>query len=85
MAGIDGTVMNRTTGQPQPKVILQLLQPSQQGMQTLGTARSDASGKFHFDQEPAGPKLVQAIYAGVLYSHMIPPGMPTSGVEVPGL
>ena len=83
MAGIDGTVMNRTTGQAQPNVILQLLQPSQQGMQTLGTAKSDASGKFHFDQEPPGPKLVQAIYAGVLYSHMIPPGTPTSGVEVP--
>ncbi len=83
MAGIDGTVMNRTTGRAQPDVILQLLQPSQQGMQTLGTAKSDASGKFHFDQEPAGPKLVQAIYAGVLYSQMIPPGMPTSGVEVP--
>jgi hypothetical protein len=83
LAGIDGTVVNRTTGKPQANVILQLLQPSQQGMQTLGTARSGAGGAFHFDQEPPGPKLVQAIYGGVLYSHMIPPGTPTSGVEVP--
>ncbi|MGA2185980.1 MAG: hypothetical protein ABSH47_23420 [Bryobacteraceae bacterium] len=82
-AGIDGTVANRTTGSPQPNVILQLLQPTQQGLQTIGTARSDAAGKFHFDQEPPGPKLVQAVYAGVLYTHMIPPGSPTSGVEVP--
>ncbi len=82
-AGIDGTVANGTTGSPQPNVILQLLQPTQQGLQTIGTARSDAAGKFHFDQEPPGPKLVQAIYAGVLYTHMIPPGSPTSGVEVP--
>jgi hypothetical protein len=83
LAAIDGTVANKTTGSPQPNVILQLLQPTQQGLQTIGTARSDASGKFHFDQEPPGPKLVQAIYAGVLYTHMIPPGSPTSGVEVP--
>jgi hypothetical protein len=83
LAGIDGTVANRTTGSPQPNVILQLLQPAQQGLQTIGTARSDAAGRFHFDQEPPGPKLVQAVYAGVLYTHMIPPGSPTSGVEVP--
>ena len=83
LAGIDGTVVNKTTGAPQADVILQLLQPTQQGLQTIGTVRSDAAGKFHFDQEPAGPKLVQAIYAGVLYTHMIPPGTPTSGVEVP--
>jgi hypothetical protein len=82
-AAIDGTVANGTTGSPQPNVILQLLQPTQQGLQTIGTARSDAAGKFHFDQEPPGPKLVQAIYGGVLYTHMIPPGSPTTGVEVP--
>jgi hypothetical protein len=83
LAAIDGTVSNRTTGSPQPNVTLQLLQPSQQGLQTIGTARSDAAGKFHFDQDPPGPKLVQAIYAGVLYTHMIPPGTPTTGVDVP--
>ena len=83
LAGVDGTVVNKTTGSPQPSVILQLMQPTQQGLQTIGTARSDAAGRFHFDQEPPGPKLVQAIYAGVVYTHMIPPGTPTSGVEVP--
>ena len=83
LAAIDGTVANKTTGSPQPNVILQLLQPTQQGLQTIGTAKSDANGKFHFDQDPPGPKLVQAIYAGVLYTHMIPPGSPTSGIEVP--
>ncbi len=82
-AAIDGTVANKTTGNAQANVILQLLQPTQQGLQTIGTAKSDAAGKFHFDQDPPGPKLVQAIYAGVLYTHMIPPGSPTSGVEVP--
>ncbi|HTP89435.1 MAG TPA: hypothetical protein VMJ34_20940 [Bryobacteraceae bacterium] len=83
LPAVDGTVVNKTNGKPEPRVVLQLMQPSQQGLQTVGTALSDASGHFHFDQEPPGPKLVQAIYAGVLYTHMIPPGTPTSGVEVP--
>ena len=83
-AAIDGTVVNKTTGSPQPRVVLQLLQPSRQGLQTIGTALSDASGKFSFPQTPPpGPVLVQAIYGGALYTHMIPPGTPTSGVEVP--
>jgi len=84
VAGVDGTVVNKTTGSPQGRVVLQLLQPSQQGLQTVGTALSDAMGKFSFPQTPPpGPVLVQAIYGGVLYTHMIPPGTPTSGVEVP--
>jgi hypothetical protein len=83
LAVIDGTVSNGTTGSPQPNVILQLLQPTQQGLQTIGTAKSDAAGRFHFDREPPGPKLVQAIYGGVVYTHMIPPGSPTTGVQVP--
>jgi len=83
-AGVDGTVVNKTTGNPQPRVVLQLLQPGQRGLQTIGTALSDATGKFSFPQNsPQGPVLVQAIYGGVLYTHMIPPGTPTSGVEVP--
>jgi len=83
-AAVDGTVVNKTTGSAQGRVVLQLLQPSQQGLQTIGTALSDTSGKFSFPQRtPPGPLLVQAIYGGVLYTHMIPPGTPTSGVEVP--
>ena len=82
-AAVDCNVVNKTTGNPQGRVVLQLLQPSRQGLQTIGTALSDAAGKFSFPQTPPGPVLVQAIYGGVLYTHMIPPGTPTSGVEVP--
>jgi len=84
LAAVDGTVVNKTTGNPQARVVLQLLQPTQQGLQTIGTAMTDAAGKFRFPQTPPpGPVLVQAIFAGALYTHMIPPGTPTSGVEVP--
>ena len=80
---IDGVVVNHTTGQPQPNVLLQLVRPGQGGMQTLATLKSDASGKFQSDTEVAGPTLIQAVYQGVLYNKMIVPGTPSTGLEVP--
>ena len=80
---IDGAILNKTTNKPQPGVIIQLVQPGQGGMQTLGTTKSDAQGKFHFDQNAQGPTLIQAIYQGVLYNKMIIPGAPSSDLEVP--
>jgi hypothetical protein len=83
VAAIDGTIVNGTSGQPQPGVIVMLTQPGQAGMSTLGTVKSDAAGKFHFDKDsPGGPQFVQAIFGGVLYTKTIPPGMPSTGVQV---
>lgn len=79
---IDGTVVNQTSGKPQPNVLIQLVQPSQGGMQTLATLKTDANGKFQTDLEAKGPTLVQAIYQGVLYNKMIVPGTPSTGLEV---
>jgi hypothetical protein len=81
-AAVDGTVINRTTGQPAPGTILQLVQPGQGGMQTLASAKSDAEGKFQFDKDPQGPMLIQAIFSGVLYTKVMMPGSPRNGVEV---
>lgn len=84
LLAVDGVVMNQTTGKPQPNVILQLIQPGQGGMQTLGTAKSDAEGKFKIDKSTGdGPALVQAIFGGVTYTKMLPPGSAPSGVEIP--
>ena len=47
-ASIDGTVINRTTSKPQAGVSVTLVKPGQQGMQTLGTTVTDASGHFVF-------------------------------------
>jgi hypothetical protein len=61
-----------------------LIQPTAQGMKTLGTTKSDAEGKFSFDNNDAsGPRLIQAIYEGVQYNKMMPPGMPSTGVQIP--
>ncbi len=83
LAGVDGVVTNATTGKPQPGVIVSLVQPGQNGMQNLGSTKSDAEGKFKIDKDQApGPALVQAVYAGATYNTMITPGSPTSGVQV---
>lgn len=83
LGAVDGTVVNATTGKSQPSVILQLVQPGSQGMQTIATVKSDAEGKFKIDKDfPPGQALLQAIYQGVLYTLVLPPGGPMSGVHV---
>jgi len=83
-AAVDGTIVNGTTGKPEPNTVVMLIQPTQAGMQTLGSTKTDAQGKFSFDNNDAsGPRLIQAIFQGVQYNKMVPPGMPSSGVEIP--
>lgn len=84
IAAIDGTVVNGTTGKPAADIGLTLLKPGAQGMQTLGSARTDAGGHFVFDKDQpgGGPQLVQATYKGVTYNKLLTPNTPTSNVEV---
>lgn len=83
IAAVDGTVTNGTTGKPQPGVIIQMVQPGQGGMQTLGTTKSGPDGSFRFDKDgPAGPRLLQAMYQGAMYVKMIPPNAPSNGLAI---
>jgi hypothetical protein len=83
-AAVDGIIVNGTTGKPEPNTLVMLIQPTQAGMQTLGTTKSDAQGKFSFDNnDDQGPRLIQAIFQGVQYNKMVPPGMPSTGVQIP--
>jgi len=82
-AAFDGTIINRTTGQPAPGTIVSLVQPGGGGgMQTLASVKTDAQGKFKFDRNAQGPTLVQAFYGGVFYNKMVPPGTPSTGLEI---
>ena len=83
-AALTGTVVNGTTGKPQPGISINLVQPSQQGMQQLGTATSASDGTFSFDANPnsAGPVLFQAIYQTVTYSTLLQPNQPRTNVQV---
>jgi hypothetical protein len=83
-AAVDGVIVNGTSGQPQPNTVVMLIQPTQAGMQTLGTTKTDAQGKFNFDNnDDQGPRLIQAIFQGVQYNRMVPPGMPSTGLQIP--
>ena len=83
LGAVDGIVTNATTGQPQPSVIVSLLQPGAGGMQTLASVKAGADGKFKIDKDiPPGPALVQALYKGATYNVVLTPGSPTTGVQV---
>src|SRR5580704_15475979 len=86
-AAVDGTVTNGTTGKPQAGATVTLFQPTQQGPQFIDSVKTDAAGKFTITKEVpaggAGPLLLQAVYGGVQYNRMIPPGTPTTGVDIP--
>jgi len=83
-ASITGTVVNQTTGKPQPGVTVTLVKPGQQGMRTIGTTTTGASGNFAFehDEPGGGPQLLQANYKNVNYNKLMTPNIPTSGVTL---
>ncbi|MBZ5676557.1 MAG: hypothetical protein LAP61_20155 [Acidobacteriia bacterium] len=79
---IEGTVINGTTGKPEPSVKVSLVQPGAGGMQAIATSISDANGKFSIDHDlPPPPALLQADYKGVQYTQVQPPGRPTTGIQ----
>src|SRR3981189_2125848 len=72
LAAVDGVIVNGTTGKPEPNTLVMLIQPTQAGIQTLGTTKSDAQGKFSFDNnDDTGPRLIQAVFDGVQYNKMV--------------
>lgn len=82
LAAIEGTVINGTTGKPEPSVKVSLVQPGANGMQSIASSTSDASGKFSIDHElPPPPALLQADYKGVTYTQVQPPGRPPTGIQ----
>ena len=80
---LSGTVVNRTTGKPTPDVDLTLLSPTQ-GMRILGSAKSDAQGRFVVSNEAIGmaPTLIRATYHDVSFNTFAPPGRPVVDVEI---
>jgi hypothetical protein len=82
LLAIDGTVINSTTGKPQPDVTVSVIAAGQGGMQPVGSARTDADGKFRIEAAPRGAHLLQAVYQGVPYNKMIDPNAPTTNVQI---
>lgn len=80
---VSGTVRNGTTGQAGAGVELTLIAPMG-GMQELAHAKSGAQGEFTFDHPNLGtqPMLVRAVYRGVHFNAMVPPGTATVQVDI---
>ncbi len=80
---LSGTVINRTTGRPEPNVALDLLSPTA-GMAELATATSDAQGHFSVTKDSIGmaPVLIRATFHDVSFNTFAPPGRPEVEVEV---
>ncbi|MBI3208907.1 MAG: hypothetical protein HYZ37_08395 [Candidatus Solibacter usitatus] len=82
-AAVDGTVINRTTGQPQGGATVSIYKLGEAGMESLETVKSDAAGKFQFQMTPGpGPHLIQAAFEAVTYNKMMPPGTPRTNIVV---
>jgi hypothetical protein len=84
-AAVTGTVINRTTGQPQAGATVALNKlGAQTGIELIDQAKSDAQGNFTINQDVSGPvpHLIRTAYDGVTYNHMLPPGSPSTGLTL---
>jgi len=79
---VDGTVVNKTTGKPQSGATVTIYKLGQAGMESVESVKSGADGKFHLDQTPQGPHLIQTAFDGVTYNHMLPPGSDTTALSL---
>ena len=80
---LNGTVINRTTGKPEPNVALDILSPTA-GMAELASISSDAQGHFSVTKDSIGtaPILIRATFHDVSFNTFAPPGRPSVDVEV---
>jgi len=81
-AAVSGTVINRTTGQPQAGITVSLLRMGQAGPEPAGDVKADAQGKFSMDQPVQGPTLLRVTIDGVTYNKMLAPGQPSEGITL---
>jgi hypothetical protein len=81
-SAVTGTVINRTTGQPQPGATIGFNRLGQNGIELVDQAKSDAQGKFSINQTPQGPCLLRTAFDGVTYNHMLPPGSPSTDLTI---
>lgn len=83
LGAIEGTVVNKTGGQPQPGVKVTLTKLGEGGMQSGGDATTDAQGKFRIESDAASAHLLQAVWQGVTYNLSLQPGAAANNVELP--
>src|ERR1700722_20180131 len=81
---VTGIIHNSTNGDKPAAGVDVLLIQLQGGMQTVASTKTDAEGRYHFDN-PAiggGPMLIRAVYRGVFFHQPLTPGTSTVDVTV---
>ncbi len=81
---VTGTVKNGTSGKPAAGVDVILIQ-LQGGMNSVGSTKTDAQGKYKLDNPGVGqgqPMLIRAVYRGVMFHQPLVPGNTTVDVTV---
>jgi len=82
-AAVTGTVTNQSTGKPQAGATVALYRLATRiGLELIDQAKSDAQGNFTINQATQGPHLIRTAFDGVTYNHMLPPGQPTTGIQI---
>jgi hypothetical protein len=83
MAAVTGTVVNRTTGQPQAGATVGLYNFGQDGLDLVEQAKSDAQGRFTINREiQQGPHMIRSTLDAVTYNLMLPPGSPAANLTL---
>ena len=79
---VTGIVHNGTNGNKAAAGVDMLLIQLQGGMSVVANTKTDADGRYHFDNPGIGqgPMLIRAVYRGVFFHQPLTPG--TSSVDV---
>lgn len=82
IAAADGRIVNQATGKPQPGATVTLYKLTEAGPEAMESVKSGAGGEFKIDQPIPQMGFVQAAFEGVLYTKMLRPGAPQTGLEI---
>lgn len=81
-AAVEGVVINRTTGKPQPGVEVVLTTMGAGGTQPAARATTGPDGSFRIDSSTGSAHLLQAVWQGVSYNRSVPQGAPRVEIEI---
>ncbi len=80
-ASVSGVVINRSTGEPEPRVAITLISFAQ-GMDPIEEVYSGTDGAFELAKEVPGMGMLRTDHQGVTYSTMLAPQVDRSNVTI---
>jgi hypothetical protein len=82
-AQISGTVVNESTGRPQPGATVGIYtMGNKNGLELVDQAKSDAQGKFTVAKDLPGMLLMRTAFGGITYNHRLSPTDPRTNLSL---